>query len=189
MTWRDQASIERSGGAVPPLPTSQRFLISDGLLVTGMDGGAGGSVNVSKVIDGHEYTITNNETDLFALQMSYTGGANPTLDWLDPSNSTWVLANLGDFSGGIIDPVDANNATPDELNYMGSFASFQSAHGNILSDYLGAYGYDPANKVAWAVINHNSQFAVVGEVPEPTSLGLLGLGALGLLSRKRRNRR
>jgi len=51
---------------------------------------------------------------------------------------------------------------------------------------LGYYGLDTNTHTVWAVVDSadgNGTFAVI---PEPTSLGLLGLGALGLLARKRR---
>jgi len=41
---------------------------------------------------------------------------------------------------------------------------------------------DSANNVVWAVIDHNSEFAVI---PEPASLALLAAGGM-LLLRKRR---
>ncbi len=193
MTWRDRSSIERPNGISPPLPTpsgSQRYLISDVVLLTGMDSGPGTITDTNHSIPGNPYTITTHQTDDFVLQMSYSGGAIPTLDWLDLLDSTWKLANAGDFTTeGVANPALANNASGGEVDYVGSFSSFQTAYGSDLSTYLGAYGYDPTNYVAWAVINHNSQFAVVGEVPEPTSLGLLGLGALSLLSRRRKSRR
>ncbi len=150
MTWRDRSNLERPNGSTPPLPTtfgsSQRYLLSDVVLLTGMDSGEGQTVD-TKNINGNDYTITNHQTDDFVLQMSYSGGAIPTLDWLNPATSTWELANTGDFPAL---PV----ATGTELDYVGSFSSFQSAHGSDLSTYLGAYGYDPTTSVAWAVINH-----------------------------------
>ena len=186
MTWRDRSTLERPGGSIPPLPAavgSQRYLISDVVLLTGMNSGVGQTVD-TKTIGGTNYSITNHQTDVFVtalMLVSYTGGANPTLDWLDPSDSTWKLATAGDFGG--------NDATGGELDYIGSFNSFQTTYGSILTNYLGAYGYDPTNNVAWSVINHNSQFAVVGEVPEPASLSLIGLGAMGLLVRRGRKNR
>jgi len=53
---------------------------------------------------------------------------------------------------------------------------------------LGDWGQDTTNNYVWAVVQLSgtateNDFAVI---PEPTSLGLLGLGALGLLGRKRR---
>ncbi len=57
---------------------------------------------------------------------------------------------------------------------------------------LGEWGVDTSNDMVWAVLNHNSEFgagplAPVGPVvPEPASLGLLTLGAVGLLTRKKR---
>jgi hypothetical protein len=49
---------------------------------------------------------------------------------------------------------------------------------------LGAYGVDTINHTVWAVIpgSMQGQFAVV---PEPASLGILAMGALALLRRKR----
>jgi hypothetical protein len=47
---------------------------------------------------------------------------------------------------------------------------------------VGEWGVDIANHAAWAIVDHASTFAVV---PEPATLGLLGLASLGLLARKR----
>ncbi len=96
MTWRDRSTLERSGGTTPPLPTSpgsQRFLISDVVLLTGMDSGPGTITDTNHSIPGNPYTITTHQTDDFVLQMSYSGGAAPTLDWLDPFDRTWKLAS------------------------------------------------------------------------------------------------
>ncbi len=49
---------------------------------------------------------------------------------------------------------------------------------------LGSWGVDTVNHKVWAVLDHNSQFAVI---PEPATLSLLGLGGLVLLARRRRN--
>ena len=44
---------------------------------------------------------------------------------------------------------------------------------------LGDWGVNTANHTVWAVLNHNSDFAVV---PEPSTLVLLGIGAISLLA-------
>lgn len=48
---------------------------------------------------------------------------------------------------------------------------------------LGTYGVDTSTHVAWEIVDHSGTFAVV---PEPATIGLLGLSALGLTIRRRR---
>jgi len=90
------------------------------------------------------------------------------LAWLD--SSTWKNAILGN--------VGANSGA---TNVQGSWAD---AGGGTMA--LGAWGVDIANDVVWAVVNHNSEFAVV---PEPGTLVLFGAGLLGLVAYAWRKRK
>ena len=185
MQWRQRTAGETSvaqGGAPqsPPLANAGTPLISDVLLLAGMGSGPEPA-----------------QTDPFVLQMSYdpsqladeaaqAAAGAVFLGWLNPTDGAggvpsvqnavvggggtplWQNAVTGNFD---------NNATPEEQNFAGSFAEFQAAHGMNPSDYIGAWGVDTGSHEVWAVVDHNSQFAVV---PEPTSLVLACLGLIGL---------
>jgi len=118
------------------------------------------------------YTFTGTGTDIFALQLSMTSvAAGSMLGWLN-SGGQWVNSVFGNTG---------NNASVAQQGYAGSFASFQGVYGTTLSNYLGAYGSDSTG--VWAVINHNSDFAVI---PEPSTYALLAFAAGTFLLFRRR---
>ena len=95
------------------------------------------------------------------------------LGWLNPngtnstSDDTWVTAISGNFGANI-----------GSANLIGSYTS------NSSPTALGTWGVDQSTDTVWAVLDHNSTFAVI---PEPTTVtGLLGLAGLFGLSRRRR---
>jgi hypothetical protein len=111
-------------------------------------------------------------TDTFVLQLSYnpaslgaTANVNSLfLAWLNPATNTWQNAVLG----------NTGKSVPQQI--IGAY--------NPATDFvLGDYGIDSVDDRVWAVIDHNSEFAV--SVPEPGTWALLGLGALALAFRCR----
>jgi len=98
------------------------------------------------------------------------------LGWWNENSQIWTLA---------IDGNSANNATEPMINFNGSFAAFQALFGDDLSSYLGAYGFDFENGTVWAVIDHNSDFAVIPETGTSLLL-ILGAGAGWAFHRSRR---
>jgi len=86
--------------------------------------------------------------------------------------ASWVNAvngNSGQVGGSAV------------INQNGSFASLGVS---ATAAFLGSWGRDTASNTVWAVVNHNSDFAVV-VVPEPTALGWLGMACGGLLAWRR----
>ncbi len=83
----------------------------------------------------------------------------------------WVYATEGNTGAGIV--IDC---------FQGSFSDFTALYTDFTPEgYLGSWGVDVATSTVWAVINHNSEFAVV---PEPATLS--AIGALGLFMMRRR---
>ena len=175
MAWRSRKTVEASS-AVPGDngSTAVGYLISDVVTLTGM-------VNTT----GINSTDPLRQTDIFVLQMSYdqnklgvdiasaanheaAGGAlgRIYLAWNDTLNGGWTNAVNGNI-GGTNEFVFRGYLPGDEL-------------------VLGRWGLDISNNVAWAVLNHNSEFAVI---PEPSTLVLGGLALLGLAGMGLRRRR
>jgi autotransporter-associated beta strand protein len=128
--------------------------------------------------------LTDMGSDIFVLQMSYTDAVLTNmgliensialsgelrLGWKNGSNN-WVTAVNGNGGG----TATFAGVTP-WLTYYNTVSSFDD--GSDLNAFLGTYGVDPANNVVWAVLNHNSEFAVI---PEPSTLALGAIGLLGL---------
>lgn len=119
------------------------------------------------------FSLTGTGTDIFVLELKMDNiNIGYSLGWLNGSD-TWVNA------------VDGNSATGGSAiaGYAGSFVSSGAA---ASAAYLGSWGYDTTADTVWAVLDHNSEFAVL--VPEPSTCALLGL-ALGLSVFRRRGRR
>jgi len=176
MQWRTRKPNELPAtGTHSQLPFGVGTLVSDVLKLDGMvNNGA-----------------TTGQTDPFALQIKYDPSqlSQPEataallgyihLDWLDDTGTQyWHNAVEGNYGLG----------TQVFTNVPSSWDTFASGHGitdNNLGLFLGSWGVDTKNHVAWAVLDHNSEFAVT---PEPGSAVLGGLGLIALFAVARRRR-
>jgi autotransporter-associated beta strand protein len=120
--------------------------------------------------------LGNGRTDIFVLQLSMTSIEDGSyLGWL--SSGEWVNAIEGNFN---------NNALTAQQDYQGTFAQFQTTYGSTLANYVGAWGTTGTS--VWAVLNHNSDFAILHPIPEPSTWLLIALSATTLLFLRRRPR-
>ena len=141
---------------------------------------------LSDVLQLSGMTFMDDETSPFVLQMNYNvnllpGGVSSAgllesdeqiyLEWLNPNTNQWANAIDGDFGTN-----------------QGSFHLGAWSTGDMT---LGDWGVNTSNDTVWAVVNHNSDFAVGGlaTTPEPSTLALLGAGAVGLVGYGLRQRK
>lgn len=120
--------------------------------------------------------VFGQRTDLFVLELQIASLDEGTyLGWLN-SSGLWVNAVDGNIG---------NNATTAQQGVNLDFDAFRNLYGGDLANYIGAWGYTSTG--AWAVLNHNSEFALVNDaVPEPSSASLLLVAGAALATLRRR---
>jgi hypothetical protein len=124
--------------------------------------------------------LTNTGGTAQVLTLTYASGLAPAaaqdayLGWFDPGSDAWVNAIVGN-SGGT------------GTFFAGSWSDYLSNNPTATpSSALGVYGHDAENSTVWAVVNHNSDFAVI-VVPEPGTLAMAVFGvAAGIVGLGRR---
>lgn len=112
---------------------------------------------------------TTGRTDMFVLELGLAGpiAGNAFLAWLDPGSGAWVNAVFGNVGG------------------MARFVGDRPY--DAATDFvLGTYGIDTSGGTAWAVLNHNSSFAIVPEPSTSVSLFIGAVTAAALASRRSR---
>ena len=118
-------------------------------------------------------------TDTFVLQLSYTGSDPAYLAWWDGSAFVNAIAGNSTVEGG-------SGITGFGLGFGNYHANASYTSGDYSA--LGNYGYDASSHVAWAVVDHNSDFAAISAVPEPSTWAML-VGGFGMLAFGQRLRR
>jgi autotransporter-associated beta strand protein len=177
-------SMSLAGGAISR-PSSVGSTVAD--IVAGS---AGNAVSLAPVIswtagtpgttfsDVLSLTNTSGVAQVLSMTFDPTGLDQTIIDslelgWFNTATQAWVNALDGNSSG-----------TP--TFFSGSWADYLEANPTATpTTALGVYGRDTASNTAWAVIDHNSDFAVVA-VPEPSAVVMAaGLACLPLLLRRR----
>jgi len=121
--------------------------------------------------------VSGSTSELYLLEMSYD-----TSIW--PSEGAEVgAANAGHIQLAILKGGTWSPASPTKPMELGAAPDYPN-DAAIPASELGRWGVDTANNMVWQVVDQRGTYAVV---PEPATIGLLGLSALGLTIRRRRN--
>jgi hypothetical protein len=114
----------------------------------------------------------------FILAMTYDDSLMAGLGEAEAARKGFIFLGWQNADGQWVNAVEGNVGGDAQGPILGL-----PAVGADVSAMLGQWGVDINSNTVWAVLNHNSRFAVL---PEPATFGLLGLGAMGLLARRRR---
>jgi hypothetical protein len=202
MTWRNRTLAETpllEGGTqtTPPLPVGNLPLISDVVNLYGMSSAAGSSESSAIPTDPFVLQMTFDPTTLEQGdgEAAKIARGNVFLAWLNPNGAgtgvaQWEHANTGDtggtmsgpgspptFIGSFLDYVNSLDGNPSFPDFTQTYTAdtLGALSNDQLDEILGAWGVDGVNQDAWAVVNHNSEFAVV---PEPSAFVLAAFGLL-----------
>jgi len=163
-----------AGSDMGAVNTSARIL--DGSTTAGTTVSSSFSANSAALNDeirmSDVYHFSGTGTDIFVLQLSMTNvTADSYLAWL---NTNAESATFNQW----VNAVEGNTGASTATFVLGAYNSATDFH-------LGYYGVDLATGTVWAVVNHNSDFAI-GAVPEPSTWALIGLGVVCLVFVRRR---
>jgi hypothetical protein len=131
--------------------TAETFLTSDVLRLSGMVNDPATNVHL---------------TDTFVLQMNWNPSLTVDPSWYSDANDVKLFLGYKQGSGDAA--ADWVNAV---LGNTGGTATFvgNRAFNEATDLSLGKFGIDTASKTAWAVLNHNSDFAIVFPAGAPTA--------------------
>jgi autotransporter-associated beta strand protein len=167
MTWRTPSTAD----VVP-----QGLLVSDVLRLAGMENNLNGAGQTDPFV----LQMSYDESQVGGLESGYAASGMLFLAWWGPDG--WCNAVSGDSGSG-------RTAV---AQYQGTWDTFAAVHGitnATLGDFLGSWGVNPTDNTVWAVLDHNSDFAVAIAAPEPGTLAIFLAGLLAgqvLLPRIRR---
>ena len=190
MQWRTQTTAEKAATQYDPsLLKPSTGLISDVVNLTGLETTAGSPPTAPFVLEmAYNPLLTPKggtvESTLIANKLIYLISLNPTTGLWDRS-----VSENTDNTVTSTDPSYGVNESFDDFltNTFGAGTTTSTVTSAQLATVMGAWGVDTnaSNHLVWAVLDHNSQFAVV---PEPSTIILAAFGLLGLIGLRRRSK-